>query len=228
MWPLSLELTQLSLCHFRTRCSPKLNRPSMYFPVTYPIPKARVCDIMPGLHHSLFVSIGNMADTGYYTIFMPGNQSVLVVDGNGHTISITRDAVLRGCRGHGVLWRVLVDDAHMAPLSNNQLQGTHNNVFNLSSSTQTIRYLHNCAGFPTRRILVKATRKINFASWPILTVKNTKQALARVRGDYNWTYVPPTTGPEVHKKAASKHKIVDTSRKTDKKEQDVYIKAIDL
>ena len=164
VWPLSLELTQLSLCHFRTRCSPKLNRPSMCFPVTYPIPKARVCDIMPGLHHSLFVSIGNMADTGYYTIFMPGNQSVLVVDGNGHTISITRDAVLRGCRGHGVLWRVLVDDAHMAPLSNNQLQGTHNNVFNLSSSTQTIRYLHNCAGFPTRRILVKATRKVNFAS----------------------------------------------------------------
>ena len=30
------------------------------------------------------------------------------------------------------------------------------------------------------------------------------------------------------KKAASKHKIVNTGRETDKKEQDVYIKAMDI
>ena len=38
--------------------------------------KARECDILPGLHKDSLVSIGKLADAGYYSIFMPGNQGV--------------------------------------------------------------------------------------------------------------------------------------------------------
>ena len=43
--------------------------------------EARECDILPGLHKDSLVSVGKLADAGYYTIFMPGNQGVQIFDG---------------------------------------------------------------------------------------------------------------------------------------------------
>ena len=41
----------------------------------------------------------------------------------------------------------------------------------MPSTKQLIRYLHACAGHPTRETWVKAIRAGNYVSWPILTVK---------------------------------------------------------
>ena len=117
--------------------------------------------------------MGKLADAGYCTIFMPGNQGVVVVDGSGNNVNVTGETVLRGCRGSDGLWRVPLEDGQEVSLSNQQLQESVSNVFDLPSTEQTIRYLHACAGFPTRRTWVRAVRKGNFASWPLLTVENT-------------------------------------------------------
>ena len=61
-------------------------------------PKARQCDILPGLQHNSLVSVGKLSDAGYCTIFMPGNQGVQVVDGNKVKINVSGEAVLRGRR----------------------------------------------------------------------------------------------------------------------------------
>ena len=42
-------------------------------------PKARECDILPGLQHNSLVSVGTLSDAGYCTIFMPGTQGVQVI-----------------------------------------------------------------------------------------------------------------------------------------------------
>ncbi len=46
------------------------------------------------------------------------------------------------------------------------------NVYSLPSITQTIRYLHAAAGFPTKDSWVKAIKNGNYNTWPGLTVDN--------------------------------------------------------
>ena len=38
-----------------------------------------------------------------------------------------------------------------------------------------MRYLHACAGFPTKTTWIKAIRAGNFATWPHLTLKSVQQ-----------------------------------------------------
>ena len=122
-------------------------------------PKARECDILPGLQHSSLVGVGKLVDAGYCTIFMPGNQGVQVLDGNTVKINVSGDAVLRGRRGHQGLWRVPMNDENSVTLSQYQLEESINTVFDLPSTAQTIRYLHACAGFPTGRTWIRAIKK---------------------------------------------------------------------
>ena len=49
---------------------------------------------------------------------------------------------------------------------------TIGNVYELPSINQTIRYLHAAAGFPTKATWLKAIRKGNYSTWPLVTVKN--------------------------------------------------------
>ena len=65
-------------------------------PNTALTPKARQCDIFPGLQHKSLVSVGKLSGVGYCAIFMPGNQGVQVVNGNKVKIHVSGEAVLRG------------------------------------------------------------------------------------------------------------------------------------
>ena len=47
-----------------------------------------------------------------------------------------------------------------------------NHVYKLPSVEPAIRYLHGAAGFPTKYTWLKAIRKGNFLSWPLINVKN--------------------------------------------------------
>ena len=44
-----------------------------------------------------------------------------------------------------------------------------NNVYELPNTAQTIRYLHACAGYPTKSTWLTAIRAGNYLSWPMLT-----------------------------------------------------------
>ena len=47
-----------------------------------------------------------------------------------------------------------------------------NNVYELPSTYPTIRYLHGAAVFPTKATWLKAIRKGNYQSWPLVNSKN--------------------------------------------------------
>jgi hypothetical protein len=46
------------------------------------------------------------------------------------------------------------------------------NVYKLPSIEPTIRYLHAAAGFPTKELWLRAIRRGNYKSWPLINVKN--------------------------------------------------------
>ena len=107
-------------------------------------PKARQCNILPGLQHNSLISVGKLSDAGYCTIVMPGNQGVQVVDCNKVKIHVLGEAALRGWRDSQGLWRVPLEDGNSMPLSPQQLEESLNNAFDLPSTEQIIRYLSTC------------------------------------------------------------------------------------
>jgi len=46
-----------------------------------------------------------------------------------------------------------------------------NNVYELKTQLELVRYLHACAGFPTKPLWIKAIKNGQYMSWPGLTVK---------------------------------------------------------
>ena len=60
---------------------------------------------------------------------------------------------------------------HIETLSTNSEEAI-NNVYELPSVEQSIRYLHGAAGFPTKATWLKSIRNGNYLSWPLLNVKN--------------------------------------------------------
>jgi hypothetical protein len=54
----------------------------------------------------------------------------------------------------------------------NHCQEYLNNVYELPSDEPTTWYLHGAAGFPTKASWLKAIRKENYLSWPLINVKN--------------------------------------------------------
>ena len=90
---------------------------------------------------------------------MPGGQGVQVFDAEKVKVSISAESVLQGHRDEQGLWRVPVDGKEDVSLSKDELAQAINNVFDLPSVEQTIRHLHACIGFPTKRTWLKAIKK---------------------------------------------------------------------
>ena len=189
--------------------------------------EARECDILPGLHKDSLISVGKLADAGYYTIFMPGNQGVQVIDGTKTKMCLPGEAILRGWRDHQGLWRVPIAEEEYA-LPDEDLEESLNNVFDLPSLEQTIRYLHACAGFPTRRTWIKAIKKGNYVGWPVLTEQNVNkyfpESTETVKGHMNHQ----RQGVRSTKRKPQDPEDIDTKSEVGKKERDIYTKVIDL
>ena len=93
-------------------------------------------------------------------------------------LTITQEAFLKGWRCKTtVIWRV-----PLAPVRNDKKEDTTlldspspkhaiNIAYEFPSTEQLIRYLHACAGYPTKETWVKSIRTGNYVSWPGFTVK---------------------------------------------------------
>ena len=202
---------------------------------------ARQADIIPGIMHNL-MSVGKLADSGYITVFLPGNQGVEVYDSNT-TIITTEGAppVLRGCKDEVGLYQVpLTNDTNTndsSILHQQAMKQAAYNVFELPSIERAIRYLHACAGFPTKATWIKAIRNGNYVSWPLLTVENVNKYYpetdATPMGHLNQQRQGVRSTKQKKKKKVNLPPIedieeVDTSSLVGKKEHDVYIKVHDL
>jgi hypothetical protein len=141
---------------------------------------ASTADSIPSIKTSL-ISTSKLADAGYFTVF--DKDEVNVYDATTTSIKPTNQAVLTGWRDKKTgLWRVpLVNqidnentDTYLLSKneSNNIANEIANNVYDLPSTEQAIRYLHACAGFPTKATWLKAIAKGFYSTWPLLTTKN--------------------------------------------------------
>ena len=117
------------------------------------------------------------ADAKYVSVLTP--EEVLIFDDLGDLqLTISQAAILKGwrCKTTG-LWRVPLTpvplDEKEDTIVLNRPNPTHaiNSAYELPSTEQLIRYLHACAGYPTRETWVKAIRAGNYVSWPCVTVK---------------------------------------------------------
>ena len=122
--------------------------------------RARTADILPGLKTPL-VSVNKIANEGYTTIFHPGEQGVTIHSPDTVTITMKEPPVLQGCKAKGeTLWTVLADE----PMTKEQV----NKVYDLPSISQSVKYLHAAAGFPTEDTWIKAIKAGNYSTWPTI------------------------------------------------------------
>jgi hypothetical protein len=136
--------------------------------VQLPIPelpnKARDAIVVPGLKRNLG-SVSKFSDAGYTTVFHPGEEGVTIHAPNTCKITTTTPPILKGCKSEG-LWTVTVDNTEQVGFRQKV-----NNVYNIPSTKESIRYLHATAGFPVKETWVDAIKAGNYTTWPGLNVK---------------------------------------------------------
>ena len=140
---------------------------------------ARSVDMVPALKHNSLLSGPKFADANYITVLTP--EEVLIFDGEDLKLSASKEAVLRGWRDiPSGLWRVPLETT-CAPRKSEYIllprssEDAINNVYELPSTKQIVRYLHGCAGFPAKTTWIKAIRAGNYATWPHLTLQGVQK-----------------------------------------------------
>ena len=139
---------------------------------------ARETHILPRLGPNSLISVKQLADSGYVTIFHPHNGGVTVHDGNDVTLTLKREAVLQGWRDQQGLWRIpLVDkvlniNTDTIAINRPSPQEAIHNVYELPSIPTMVAYHHASLGFPTKATLLNAVRNNFLATFPGLTSDN--------------------------------------------------------
>ena len=101
------------------------------------------------------MSVSKLADAGYTTIFHPCNEGVTVHDNDDFELTVKSPPLLQGWRQAEGLWTVpLVDQAKVSPELDIAEQA--NNIYELPSTGEVVRFLHAALGFPTKATLLAA------------------------------------------------------------------------
>ena len=127
--------------------------------------KAREANIILGLKTPL-ISVNKMAKEGYMTIFPPGEQGVTIHKPGTVSVATTEPPVLQRHKTKGAkLWMITTENSTVE---------LANNVYNLPSISQMVRYLHAAAGFPIKEMWIKAIKAGNYNTWPTLTMSTVR------------------------------------------------------
>ena len=138
--------------------------------------------IVPGVSTASLISTGKFADANYITVF--DQEEVKIYDANNTQVTTTRGAVLKGWKCKDGLYRIpLVPKvknvntdtilcnkpptellSHRPPPKN-----AINNVYELRTQRELVRYYHAAAGFPTKLTWLAAIKNMHYASWPGLS-----------------------------------------------------------
>jgi hypothetical protein len=133
--------------------------------------------------HSLLSTV-KFAEAGYITVL--DKEEVNIYDTQNTTLKVSKGAILRGWFDKTAnLWRIplipgILNNNTDTVLVNKQptefLPGRTpiieaiNNVYELKTQPELVRYLHACAGLPTKPSWIKAIKNGQYSSWPGLTV----------------------------------------------------------
>jgi hypothetical protein len=117
------------------------------------------------------MSVSTLANDGYTTVFLPGNDGVNVFHANDVVISSTAPPALQGWRDGRGLWMVpVVDDTAISP--GLDVAETAMGVYELPSTKEVMRFLHATLGNPTQATLLTAAQHGNLVTFPGMTPKN--------------------------------------------------------
>jgi hypothetical protein len=120
---------------------------------------AREAIVVPDIKQAL-MSVKQLADQGYTTIFHPYLEGASVHDNDSFELVIHKPPLLQAWREKGGLWTVpLADEVAM-------------NVYELPSTKEVIRFQHAALGFPTKATLLAAIRHKNLITFPGMTTEN--------------------------------------------------------
>ncbi|KAL7476769.1 hypothetical protein ACHAW6_002606, partial [Cyclotella cf. meneghiniana] len=143
--------------------------------VELPLPtldhQAKQATVVPAIKQDALLSVRQLADSGYTTVFHPHNQGCTVHDVNSLKLTTSTPALLQGWREAGGLWTVpLPTNTSISPSLN--VEEVALNAYELPSTKEVVRFLHAALGFPTKATLLTAIRHGNLVTFPGLTTSN--------------------------------------------------------
>lgn len=128
---------------------------------------AREAIVVPGMQQKALLSVGTLADNGYTTVFLPGQQGVKIYGANDINISPNAPPSLQGWRDKRGLW--------MVPIAENprtNIVESANSVYELPSTKEMVKFLHAALGYPTKATMLTAAKHGNLVTFPGLTPEN--------------------------------------------------------
>ncbi len=146
---------------------------------------AKDIHIVPSIQSNSLLSTAKFAKAGYITVF--DNKEVNIYDAHNTTSKVLRTAILQGWFDKTAnLWQiplipVILNSNTDTVLINKPpteflpdclpaIKAVHN-VYKLKTQLELVRYLHACAGFPTKPSWIEPIKNRQYASWPGLTIK---------------------------------------------------------
>eukprot|EP00804_Cyclotella_cryptica_P001131 CCRYP_008401-RA/>CCRYP_008401-RA protein AED:0.27 eAED:0.27 QI:0/0/0/1/0/0/4/0/702 len=123
---------------------------------------ARQAIVVPGLKQKALLIVGMLADNGYTTIFLPGQQGVDIYNDTDINISAARPPILQGCRDHRGLWMVPMGDTQDVSPGLDVAETALNRWSDFACG----------AGYPTKATLLTAAQRGNLVTFPGLTPEN--------------------------------------------------------
>lgn len=148
---------------------------------------ARNINIIPATKRDTLISTGKFEDAGCVSLF--DKNGVKIYNGASTKIDISEETILTGwkCPDTGLFQiplkpfvtnvnidTVLLDNKKLRLIVESRpgMEHTINNVYELLSTVQAVRYLHAAVGFPMKATWMKAIRAGYYISWPVLNGKN--------------------------------------------------------
>ena len=132
---------------------------------------AREAVVIPEMSQQALMSVSTLANNGYTTVFLPGEQGADVFRADGVVISSTAPPALQGWKHGRGLWMVpIVDDPTISPSID--VAETAMSVYELPSTKEVVRFLHAALGHPPRATLLTSAQHGNIVTFPKMTPEN--------------------------------------------------------
>jgi hypothetical protein len=132
---------------------------------------AREAVVVPGMRLRALMSVAMLANNGYTTVFLPGQQGVNVFNVNNVNISSIAPPTLHGWRDNRGLWMVtLADEPQISPSMD--VADTAMSMYGIPCTKEVVRFLYAALGHPTRATLLTAAQHGNLVTFPSMTPEN--------------------------------------------------------
>ncbi len=171
------------------------------------------------------MSVFTLANNGYTTVFLPGQQGVDVFRTNDVVISSTAPPALQGWQDGRGLWMVpIVDDPTISPSID--VAETAMSVYELPSTKEVVRFLHAALGHPPRATLLTSAQHGNIVTFPGMTPENISRHFPE-SDETQKGHMKQTKQGVRSTKVVDEDAMLGNQPKPGVKHKDVYLKVFD-